>query len=130
MNDVFNWKYYLKKYKDLRDANINTYDLAFHHWNKYGKKTRYCNIETDPNPYICHIYIISPIKTGGSHKYITDIINYLDKVNINYIHINNVYEYKYMHTEFTNKDILFRIYPIQKLHLMILKNVYIKQILI
>jgi hypothetical protein len=62
MND-FDWIYYLKKYKDLRDANINNYNRALKHWNKYGKLNRYCNKDTDPKSFICNIYIIAPIKT-------------------------------------------------------------------
>lgn len=41
---TFNWKYYIERYKDLRDAGILTKDKAWWHWNNYGKKElRSCN---------------------------------------------------------------------------------------
>jgi GR25 family glycosyltransferase involved in LPS biosynthesis len=36
--DTFNWKYYIERYKDLRDTGILTKDKAWWHWNNYGKK--------------------------------------------------------------------------------------------
>ena len=107
--DDFNWIYYLKKYKDLRDVNINNYNKALKHWNKYGKNgklKRYYNKESDPEPFICHIYIIAPIKEGGSSKYINDIINYLERINKNYIIIKNKEEFDYMSSDFNTSDIL------------------------
>lgn len=106
MNEFFDWIYYLKKYKDLRDANINSYAKALNHWNKYGKLKLYCNKDIDPEPFICHIYIIVPIKEGGSYKYINDIINYLKSINKNYIIINNIIEFNYMSKKFKNNDLL------------------------
>ncbi len=106
MNDFFDWTYYLKKYKDLRNVNINSYYKALKHWNKYGRLKRYCNSKIDPEPFICHIYIIAPIKEGGSYKYIYDIINYLDRINKNYIIIKNLIEFSYMFDDFNNKDLL------------------------
>lgn len=110
MDNIFDWKYYLMKYKDLRDANINTVEMALYHWNKYGKGKRYGNIENDPEPFKCNIFIISPIKKGGSHKYIKDIMNYLDNMNINYISINNLEEFNYIKTILTDNDLLFAQY--------------------
>jgi hypothetical protein len=107
--DDFNWIYYLKKYKDLRDININNYNKALKHWNKYGKNgklKRYYNKESDPEPFICHIYIIASIKEGGSSKYINDIIQYLERINKNYIIIKNKEEFNYMSSEFNMNDIL------------------------
>lgn len=44
---VFNWKFYVNKYKDLQKANINTYDKAYNHWIKYGKNEgRICSINS------------------------------------------------------------------------------------
>ncbi len=106
MDNIFDWKYYLMKYKDLRDANINTEEMALYHWNKYGKGKRYGNRENDPEPFKCNIFIISPIKKGGSHKYIKDIMNYLDSMNINYISINNLEEFNYIKTILTDNDLL------------------------
>lgn len=37
-NIDFDWKTYVENYEDLRKANINTYETALQHWNKYGKK--------------------------------------------------------------------------------------------
>lgn len=34
----FNWKYYINRYKDLRDAGILTKDKEWRHWNNYCKK--------------------------------------------------------------------------------------------
>lgn len=34
----FDWKTYVENYEDLQKANINTYESALQHWNKYGKK--------------------------------------------------------------------------------------------
>jgi hypothetical protein len=34
----FNWEYYIYKYKDLTDSNINNNIKALDHWVKYGKK--------------------------------------------------------------------------------------------
>jgi hypothetical protein len=79
---------------------------ALIHWNKYGKLKRYCNKDNDPEPYICNIYIIAPIKDGGSYKYIYDIINYLDRINKNYIIIKNIIEFTYMSNEFNINDLL------------------------
>ncbi len=113
--DYFDYIYYLKKYKDLRDANINNYDKALKHWNKYGKNgklKRYINKESDPEPYNCHIYIIAPIKEGGSYKYINDIVKYLERINRNYIIIKNKEEFDYMKIKFSNKDLLI----VQNLH--------------
>lgn len=113
--DKFDYIYYLKKYKDLRDTNINTYNKALKHWNKYGKNDifkRYINKETDPEKYNCNIYIIAPIKEGGSYKYINDIIKYLESINKNYIIIRNNDEFNYMSIEFSNKDLLI----LQNLH--------------
>ncbi len=111
----FDYIYYLKKYKDLRDANINNYDKALKHWNKYGKNDkfkRYINKETDPEPFICNIYIIAPIKEGGSYKYINDIVNYLERINKKYIIIKNKAEFDYISLEFSNNDLLI----VQNLH--------------
>lgn len=42
MTDYFDWKYYINKYKDLK--NINTKEKALNHWLKYGiKEKRICN---------------------------------------------------------------------------------------
>lgn len=38
LTKMFDWKYYVNKYKDLRNANINTKMKALKHWNMYGKK--------------------------------------------------------------------------------------------
>lgn len=102
----FDWIYYLKKYADLRDTDINSYDKAFNHWNKYGKLNRYCNKNVDPEPFICHIYIIAPNKGGGSYKYMNDILNYLKSINKNYIIIKNAREFTYMSSDFNTNDIL------------------------
>jgi hypothetical protein len=106
-SNYFNYIYYLKKHKDLRDMNINTYEMALNHWNTFGKiEQRYINIENDPYPFICNIYIICPIKEGGSYKYISDIINYLEEYKKNYIIIKNKEELYYMSVDFNNNDIL------------------------
>ncbi|AYV83486.1 MAG: hypothetical protein Hyperionvirus7_57 [Hyperionvirus sp.] len=36
----FDWQFYLSKYKDLRDAGINTKEAARTHWHNYGNKER------------------------------------------------------------------------------------------
>ena len=36
--NTFNWKYYIERYKDIRDAGILTKNKAWTHWNKFGKK--------------------------------------------------------------------------------------------
>lgn len=123
--DNFDYIYYLKKYKDLRDANINNYNRAFNHWKKYGKFKRHCNKITDPYKYECHIYIISPIKDGGSHKYINNIIDYLERINKNYIIIKNKEELDYMKEDFNNEDLLI----VQYLHNTNIKFVDIENII-
>ncbi len=46
--DTFNWKYYVERYKDLRDAGILTKSKAWWHWNNYGKKElRTCNLDNE-----------------------------------------------------------------------------------
>jgi len=35
-SDNFNWKYYITKYEDLRNAGINTEALAWNHWINHG----------------------------------------------------------------------------------------------
>jgi GR25 family glycosyltransferase involved in LPS biosynthesis len=45
---TFNWKYYIERYKDLRDAGILRKDKAWWHWNNYGKKElRSCNPDNE-----------------------------------------------------------------------------------
>ena len=40
----FNWKYYIRKYKDLRDHGILNKKKAWTHWCNFGKKElRSCN---------------------------------------------------------------------------------------
>jgi hypothetical protein len=44
MSENFNWVYYVNRYKDLKKANINTYETAYKHWISFGKKEgRECN---------------------------------------------------------------------------------------
>jgi len=45
---TFNWKYYIERYKDLKDATIFTKDKAWWHWINYGKKElRTCNPDNE-----------------------------------------------------------------------------------
>ena len=37
MDPLFDWKYYLANYKDLRDSGIDTEQAALRHWNECGK---------------------------------------------------------------------------------------------
>lgn len=37
MDPLFDWKYYLAKYEDLRNCGINTEQQAILHWNNHGK---------------------------------------------------------------------------------------------
>ena len=40
----FDWKFYISRYPDLRNAGINTKEKAWQHWNQFGKKEkRICN---------------------------------------------------------------------------------------
>ena len=36
--DIFDWEFYLNKYKDLIKADINTQEKALEHWKQFGKK--------------------------------------------------------------------------------------------
>ena len=46
IENEFDWKFYISKYNDLREAGILTKDKALWHWNFYGKKeNRICNKE-------------------------------------------------------------------------------------
>ena len=35
--EIFDWKYYLDKYPDLRQNGVHTQEQALQHWNTYGK---------------------------------------------------------------------------------------------
>jgi hypothetical protein len=46
----FDWKSYIKQYPDLKNANINTKEKAYLHWNKHGKNEgRIINIKEIEN---------------------------------------------------------------------------------
>ena len=36
--DIFDWEFYINKYKDLKKAGIDTEEKALEHWIKYGLK--------------------------------------------------------------------------------------------
>ena len=36
--DLFDWKFYLDKYPDLRINGVHTESQAIHHWNTCGKR--------------------------------------------------------------------------------------------
>jgi hypothetical protein len=77
-DEQFDFLYYINRYPDLKQNNINTYNKAFHHWLTHGKKEgRICNIRFD------HLYKIKPyndvLKKYFDWKY------YINKYNINNI---------------------------------------------
>lgn len=44
MNELFDWKYYVNKYDDLKESGITNYKRAYAHWEKRGKQeNRYPN---------------------------------------------------------------------------------------
>lgn len=46
--EKFNWKYYVNRYQDLKQANINNKEKAWEHWIKFGEKElRSCNPNND-----------------------------------------------------------------------------------
>jgi len=36
--NIFDWEFYINKYRDLKKAGIDTEEKALEHWIKYGKK--------------------------------------------------------------------------------------------
>ena len=47
-NETFDWKYYINKYEDLRQADITTEKQAYNHWLRYGmNEGRKCNNISD-----------------------------------------------------------------------------------
>jgi hypothetical protein len=54
---MFDWEYYINRYKDLQLANITTKELALAHWIKYGKKEgRICNNINTTFIYLLYSY--------------------------------------------------------------------------
>ena len=50
---LFDWKFYVEKYSDLKQAGINTYEKAKRHWERYGKHENRCcfkpkSVDTEP----------------------------------------------------------------------------------
>ena len=44
MNEIFDWKYYVNKYDDLKESGITNYKRAYAHWQKCGRQeNRYPN---------------------------------------------------------------------------------------
>ena len=42
----FDYKFYISYYSDIRENNINTYEKAFEHWNRFGiNENRFFNQE-------------------------------------------------------------------------------------
>jgi hypothetical protein len=93
MAHYFNWKYYISKYKDLQNANINTYEKALYHWKQFGlKEGRICNKEFEKFDY--NIYKIKNNlhklnKEAILKKYYLESIKSSNTIN-NYITFNSL----------------------------------------
>lgn len=95
MEDYFDWKYYVSKYKDLQNANINTYDKALKHWKMFGmREGRICN----QNILTVKKKIIKPkksipkedkkiVKVDEIIEY-TDLLDYVNKDDLEKYHID------------------------------------------
>ncbi len=83
MEDYFDWVYYVNKYKDLQNANINTYDKALKHWRMFGiKEGRICNKNTiKPKTIIKKKIIKKPVVKEIKQEEIINYGNLLDYIN-------------------------------------------------
>lgn len=76
MDEQINWIVYVKNYKDLQNAGINTSEKALNHWNMWGKQEGRTFQKIDNVDYDLYLFKSNLI------NYI--IINNVEYVNINY----------------------------------------------
>ena len=76
MDEHINWIVYVKNYKDLQNAGINTSEKALNHWNMWGKQEGRTFQKIDNVDYDLYLFKSNLI------NYI--IINNVEYVNINY----------------------------------------------
>lgn len=71
--DTFNWKYYVNRYEDLRNAGIENKKTAWKHYIHYGKtELRSCNPKCDivhPGQLGCLLSHIQILKDAQEKKY-------------------------------------------------------------
>jgi hypothetical protein len=96
----FNWEFYVNKYDDLKEENINSEEKAYNHWIKYGKKEK--RIYTDIPIYFDWIFYV--INTDN----LRDVIDCEDKAWKHYLYIG---QYNNKYRKFTN--IINKIYQLE-----------------
>jgi hypothetical protein len=62
----FNWKYYINKYEDLRNAGIDNENKALIHWNNHGlREGRICNILSENFNWKYYINKYEDLRNAG-----------------------------------------------------------------
>ena len=77
--NTFDWKYYIEKHIDLRNANILTKPKAWRHWTRYGYKENRMNRKITVSPYSLNTESIITL----------DFKDYLREQNIKQIYVSN-----------------------------------------
>ena len=105
--DTFDWKFYLNRYKDLRDVGISTKEEAYTHWNTFGiyenryhKKLDLRNNRSQPT--LPKQIIINEVHKEIEFKRISEnhVQQYTEKYNISYLPLNFDKKYKLYENKF------------------------------
>lgn len=106
----FNWITYIENYKDLQDAQINTYDKAYEHWVQWGKNESR-TYDTKNNNTNEKILLIIALHTNNSLKYkaLINNLKYFERDNIDIVLINSA-EYKNIYNYDVSTKIIDKIF--------------------